>query len=775
MAVKSPAERTTDWFPAVWGALIALTLFLSGEQAERTGAIHLPALLWLLAVVVQAIWPMLSRRPPSRLRFSRIDVYVYGFFGFVILSLLWNLLPGRGTPRAGINMLSVWIVLTSAWFLCRQMPRDGRIVGALFALLFAVLFAEALTGLHQQFVDFPKMLRRLDADPVGTVRLADPTIEPGTPNWDRMVARLKTVAPMGTYTMSNTLGGLLGAGLVLLIGFLLFPPATTGYPERVHATGNRGEQRGPSNGKPADRAARPEFRATLSRVAQYGLVLALFICFVATKCRSAYVAVAIGLGLLGLAIRQRRFGSNRGTRGGRMRPFLFGIGAVALFGAVVWTTPGKNVLEGARKSLGYRIEYWEASLEMIRESPFFGCGSGNFKQSYTQYKRPGASEEIADPHQFALEIAAVSGLPALLLFFLAVVMSLLGACRRSSETVPDRHDVALHSETSDGIASRASASPVPGRRLFWGGLAGCWTAFLLSFQTEVPMDPIAPAAATFAFVLTAFAFRSFQAAWPISGVVPVVPVCAALVALLVHLSVAGGISVTSTAIVLWLLLAALADRRDGEAVDAEAARVGSKTGRLVVAALGIVGLVLVHHYGLRPVRTAQSLTLQAEESRNVSRRLVLFRKAAEADPWSMTAQERWAAEAFQFWRADPDSRHWKSEVLKAEGRAMRRAPRSASLRFVFAERRNRLYRQTGDTSLRDEALELYREAIERYPNHAKYRAPYALLLRDTGRLDEARRQRDRAVELDDLMHHADQKLSAEQRRELSEPEFRSDR
>ncbi len=49
---------------------------------------------------------------------------------------------------------------------------------------------------------------------------------------------------------------------------------------------------------------------------------------------------------------------------------------------------------------------------------------GNFKSVYPHYKLPQASEEIGDPHNFMLEIAASVGLPGLLLF-LALIFSLL--------------------------------------------------------------------------------------------------------------------------------------------------------------------------------------------------------------------------------------------------------------------------------------------------------------------------------------------------------------
>ena len=68
----------------------------------------------------------------------------------------------------------------------------------------------------------------------------------------------------------------------------------------------------------------------------------------------------------------------------------------------------------AATSLGYRLQYWQATLHMIADRPWLGCGPGNFQDVYTRYKLPEASEEVADPHDFLLEVWATAGTPAML-------------------------------------------------------------------------------------------------------------------------------------------------------------------------------------------------------------------------------------------------------------------------------------------------------------------------------------------------------------------------
>ena len=52
---------------------------------------------------------------------------------------------------------------------------------------------------------------------------------------------------------------------------------------------------------------------------------------------------------------------------------------------------------------------------MTADHPLFGVGPGQFQCEYTRFRAVTASEVVADPHNVLLEIAAIAGLPALLL------------------------------------------------------------------------------------------------------------------------------------------------------------------------------------------------------------------------------------------------------------------------------------------------------------------------------------------------------------------------
>ncbi|MDR2757351.1 MAG: O-antigen ligase family protein [Planctomycetaceae bacterium] len=689
-------QNITSWFYIVLGGLFSLTLFLPGEQTERSGIFHLPCILWLLTALVWVVLPLLKKGCLPKIRVSRIDLFVYGYFAVSCISVVWNLLPGHGgAPRSGLNMFSVWLGLAAAWFLFRQTLHNPKIITIFFGIVIAVMFSEALLGLHQQFISIPDMLRQFEAAPEKTIAQIDSSIKQGTPDWDRLVARLKTAKPMGTYPMTNSLGGLLGCWFVFLAGFLvLFFPQTRWQ--------------------------------RLGIVTVTGII---FICFILTQCRSGIVAVGVGIMLLVFLLIHRHWGN---------KLLFIGFTVAVLFIVAVFVSSGKSLVSGASRSLCFRLEYWQATLEMIRDYPVLGCGSGNFKQTYMQYKLPQASEEVSDPHNFAVEIAAVSGLPALLLFIVPFGFLLYNGFRTISSPA----------QNIDSL-SRSEIF------LFYGGLFGCWLAFFFSFNSEAGMDFLAPVFTTVAFPVIAFVFKRF------SHIIPSSLISITLSVFFVHLSAAGGISVTSTAIGLCFLAAVLANRQSNTEIEHRFLRIG-------IAVFLIAAIIFVQQMSYQPVIRSGSFLMQAEGETDELHRIALLRQAVQSDPFSSVIREHLAMESFRLWLIFPNDKMRKAETLELQRQTIRLMPRSATLHFIFAERLNLMYDKTSDTELAATALEYYRNAVLLYPNTAKFRAPYALFLWKTaGNSDEKRnealRQRNLALQLDDLMPHADQKLIQEQR------------
>ncbi len=86
-----------------------------------------------------------------------------------------------------------------------------------------------------------------------------------------------------------------------------------------------------------------------------------------------------------------------------------------------------QVLSESGKSFRYRWEYWVGSWGAINESSsafWHGFGPGNFPAAYLRHKLPQASEEIKDPHNFALETWATAGIGALAALLTALAFGL---------------------------------------------------------------------------------------------------------------------------------------------------------------------------------------------------------------------------------------------------------------------------------------------------------------------------------------------------------------
>ena len=104
---------------------------------------------------------------------------------------------------------------------------------------------------------------------------------------------------------------------------------------------------------------------------------------------------------------------------------LAAIGVIVFVLGIATQRLDSKILTEAVKSLSFRMEYWESSTEMAVDHLWTGVGPGNFRDHYTFYKQVGASESIADPHNWLLEVLTSFGLPVLVLLCLAIGVALL--------------------------------------------------------------------------------------------------------------------------------------------------------------------------------------------------------------------------------------------------------------------------------------------------------------------------------------------------------------
>src|SRR5207248_976603 len=181
-------------------------------------------------------------------------------------------------------------------------------------------------------------------------------------------------------------------------------------------------------------------------------------------------------------------------------------------------------------------DYWAATWHMIRDGQhprFFwlGVGPGIFSHYYPRFMLPTTWEEVKDPHNFALEIWATSGVFAVI----ALLVALAAFFRSVWPAVRDPRP--------------AEAEPGETRRpweFYLGGMAGLILGFVLwalgqsgdNAADEILLGGLIAAVRS---VIWFAAFAVFERVpWPAPVRAPLLAVGVA--ALLLNLSVSGGIS-----------------------------------------------------------------------------------------------------------------------------------------------------------------------------------------------------------------------------------------
>jgi hypothetical protein len=608
-------------------------------------------------------------------------------------------------------MLWEWIGLGLVYFLARQLIVTRLETRAVVAVMIALAVVLAAYGFYQVGVELPAERAAYEKDPDGVLRALGQWYPPGSPERARFEDRLNSSEPLATFALANSLAGVLAPWAIVGLGVAWSFAARQGT----------GFARSP---------------ATVARV--LGLLLCLGVvlaCLVLTKSRSAYVAVAAGLVALVFV------GSAGATW--NWRPLVAVAVLVVLAVGVALAAGGLDarVFTGASKSLDYRLEYWQATLDMVADHPILGVCPGNFQNYYTQYKLPTASEEIRDPHNFLLETWATAGTLA----FGALVVVLAGLVWQTWEA----REPTL-------AASPPDAAPRDSLRLLLGGAAvgapfAFWigTPFGFSMSLEQLLGGLAIGSLVVAILWP----------WIQGGSLPPRLPAVGLLVLSIHLLAAGGFTFPGVAGTFWLLAALTIDSVDKLQPAGAPAKPGRRALPLVALIASIVVAGCCYFAALLPVLKSRELMARASEPRwNDEQRIALLTEAAGADPFT---SEPWAAMAeisLANYKKDPKSSLWGQRLVGATGSILALERHSSAAWREVADWFEHQYAIAPNPALAEHIVHLYRNAAQLYPNSADVQARYALALNRAGNLAAARRAASRALELDGLTPHADKRL-----------------
>ena len=753
----------------LWGLLIARWLTPTEGTAQGDT-------LWLTSLTLAAAagfcWWM-SRVSLERFRFGKLDVAVWLLCGSHMLSSLVVIMT-EGNKRAATNMLWEWVGVAVTFSLIRQtITAESR--ARFLQTAMVVITALACYGIWQPAFWYPSNLRdyenlRAELTSVESsselspqeqtkrqlelraqfVSRGIPLSGPALQLFERRLRDSKE--PLGFFALTNTFAAFMATSLVLLAGAMLrelLPKDAA------------------SNSKPA--ANNRGFVCALG----IALLLVAY-CLLLTKSRSAWGGTLVGIATLVFLLLAT---SKSGAAFRKLIPII-AIGAVALTlvagGAIASGALDVEVLTEASTSLSYRLEYWTSTWDVILDNPVFGTGPGNFRDHYLRYKLPQSSEEISDPHQFILDVAANAGLIGVigLGVFISVVASLTWRVCKS-----DRSPTTT--------ASTIETSPLPPIRTSTRGAIGVGTliifagGWLFSGATDWSVLCVGILAVVIDFLLVKSLRRPSADTnrRPNSLTIPAVAVIASLVALFVHLSAAGGIAMPAV-IGLALVLAAVlqidsdqerlpqgdhGNNSDGNVtaqagIKSDAAPDSNNTGMWLGVALAS-GLAAVGctTTAFSPVIQSTSLfqlgDYEAVNGQPIRRVVSHYRDAAEADKLSPEPYIRLSQFYLHQWKQTRDSTYFEQSIEHAE-KARSLSPNSPQVAHEIGYAW--LVRASGDASKNASATAVteLQLALKMYPTQPTWTAETAQALELAGDLDKAAELARRAIELDGINREA---------------------
>ncbi len=704
--------RSQPLLAAAAVVLLVAAVLIPSESAVRLGTHVVLIMAWFLLAALTLLGRLTTPRPrcPVGATEPALALFLLGYGASALVMLR------TGHARPTLNAIWMWMAFGMLFLSVRQLFRHPLEQRALVSAVIALATGLSVFGLYQVGYSNPRMQAEYERDPEAALRAAGVDAPHGSPERQHFKDRLYSKEPIGPFELTNSLAGLLAPGLVLLLSV-----ATSFRP---------GSPRG---GWPL------RFALILSGV----LVTS---CLLLTKSRSAYGAVLVGMTLLAFsrAIPRRWI---------RKSVLLSVLGALIVLTAAAAGLGGldREVITEAPKSLAVRLEYWRATGAMIADHPWFGCGPGNFQSCYTRYKVPAASEEVADPHNLLMEVAATAGVPVLVLFLLIPVALArdLGSRRR-------------HGTRAGNASTQAAPGPVPAGHAAGPGAvyAGVVAGFVLAYPAGwaggfPPRWDLfwvgCPATVGMLWVLHR---------WVTHGTLHSGPLVVAGITLCVNLLAAGGIGFPGVGQSAWLLAALALNVRDSGdqriPAESESRRDAWWTFAALLAVVGLAGACFLTMY--RPILAARQELDKAHEAVSKAVADRALERAAAADPWWADPWEMRAELESELWIANGSDSQLALFFAARDG-LLERNPSSSQVYRRCGNWLLEMYAVSGRADLGEQAVEAYGTAVRLYPCSGILRAQLAWACHVTGADQLAREQAEEALRLDALNPHLELKLA----------------
>lgn len=706
-------------------------------------------LYWDLAILLVAALAIAAGLIGGRfrIRWSWADAAVITLFTLVALS------ASRAMERRlAINLAWDWVAVGLVYLLVRYLPRTRAESITLSGILAATAVSVAVFGLYHAGVEMPQTRAYYLAHRAEV--LAQQGYEPGSPGADMLEKRLlHSTEPISTFGLANSLAGFLVGPLVLMVGV---------------AWENLIRRQGRSSRWAALALAAP-------------LMLAVLICLILTKSRSAYIGFAVGVAALAWC---ERLKASRRTLLLTLAAGLLVIGGL-VSAALATGQLDRWVLTESTKSLRYRWEYWVGAWRAITVNPtvfWWGRGPGNFRAAYLYHKLPEASEEVFDPHNFVLEVWATAGAVATLALVGALGVAFWNLLRPTSPALDPAAEAASPSRPD------TDWSVDPPSRMGW--LVACAGAGWILATVVGTLNPFEGDLLNRWLILGVSWVGAALLGLPLWRRIPIssLGLGAGALAIAVNLLAAGGIGLASVALMFWALIALGLNLRD----DRPCSRLRQPLGRIEVFFMALVAsAVLGTFYGtVVPFWRSEAAIAQADAALRANPPKFEVAEAAyvrayQADKYSARPWLGLAYEKYLEWQSrgsKPEDKRWKTiPAILVESVMVPRNPNSWTLHYERAQITRQLLEKLGDsltpgeiTTYRANIVEATRSASRLYPSNATLHAELAIASAEIGKLDDAADEAELALHYDALTPHADKKLAAPVRQHLEKelPEWK---
>ncbi|HXG11509.1 MAG TPA: O-antigen ligase family protein [Gemmataceae bacterium] len=584
-------------------ALIVARPLVLGEDPGLLAPLSEPSgmvltLLWLLAAVGWGVWRLWRRQPTWEICLVEV-----GLLGVVVLMFV-SAAAAASYKHPAWLIAWEWLAMLAAFCLVRQLVVAPAEQHGLLAAVLATGLSLAAYGVYQYYVELPRqraeylsgedIFARVRPEFAATVGFVPGVPSPAGVPWTALVLSSRDEPLLPVPPLEPLRHRLARQGLILEPD----DPQLESWAERIKMNHAYSRFAHPNSfagflalllpamggctyaawrGTPGRSAAtsRPGHLVTLSLLcggtALMGLALWL------THSRGAILGLLAAGGVAAVLYQRRLLLRHKGW----VAAVLAGLLGLAALGYLVLSDWGSAPLGKESGTARARLAYWATTWRMICDHPWLGVGPGNLGRFYPRYMQPAEAEHIKDPHNFALEVWAAAGVFALLALLVALgaFFGRIGLVLRNPEEVepnqpadagrspePNRPADAGRSPELNRPA-HAGRSPEPATppaspgppRLYWefyfGGAVGLLLGFLF-WALDQPPDKILIEGVT-AAVLAAIWFGSYALLERIDwqGPARAITLAAGVAALLLNLTVSGGISFPSVAVPLWVMAA----------------------------------------------------------------------------------------------------------------------------------------------------------------------------------------------------------------------------